>query len=182
MGLRDSAKPLSSGQSPAFVVGYISSHPDEGNTHLGVTAYLSVDQDGRPVEFLCTEAVAPGRFTQLLYGSSLAQVAREKAAGTLLVNVEQRPKWVFVNEACLLNPQPSNAVELILLRESGHFDPLPGWETHSLKIGDRQYNLTVRDTRTLAGVAQSLENLTWDPLEPFQRLHSLHEELSSPGN
>ncbi len=178
---QDNSLPL--GDRPAgLLLGYICSWHSSEKTAVGGAAYLSVDEDGRPIEFLTTEPVEPGPLTRALYGSSLVRVVLEKAVGSLLKEVRQRPVCVLVDEPDLLRPSPSAepGVQIVLLQaaDSASIEEGGGQE---IEAGGRRCRVTAAERQACEVAKNLLEKLAWDPLEPFERLRTAKEELALEG-
>lgn len=146
-----------------------------------MTAYLSIDTVGMPVEFLTTEAATPSPFTRILYGSALPLHAQEKAVGALLKEVKQLPNCVFVCEPNLLRPNPSCDIDIVLMQDAGAASSQPGLQTLEVTAGGRRCQLSTKMAQALEKAKRLLEGVTWDPLEPFERLRSAQRELDSKG-
>ncbi|GAB6185657.1 hypothetical protein [Thermopirellula anaerolimosa] len=169
------------GHRPAGLpLGYICSWHSSKKTAVGGAAYLSVDEDGRPIEFLTTAPVDPDSLTRALYGSSLVRVVLEKAVGSLLKEVRQRPVCVFVDEPDLfrLNPSAESGVQLVLLQAAEPASSEKGGG-QEIEAGGRRYRVTAAEQQAYEVAKGLLEKLAWDPLEPFERLRKAKAELAS---
>lgn len=166
-------------QNPPFV-GYISSYcNDDENAQLGVAAYLSVDGEGSPVEFLRTEAISPSPFTRILYGQVLPRHAVEKAVGALLKGLGQQPKCVFVSDEKLLRPNPASNIDMVLLQDVASTNAQTGLQFHEISVGGRSCRIAAKDAGAGERVKELLAGIVWDPLEPFERLRLAQRELDT---
>jgi hypothetical protein len=170
---------ISPDQQNPPLVGYISSWSSDENGQLGVTAYLSVDEYGMPVEFLRTDAVNPSEFTRILYGRTLGQYAHEKAAGALLKEIKQQPKCVVVDQSDLLRPNPPGMIDFILLQDAASPNTPPRLQGQEVEVAGRRCHMAASDAEVAERAKQLLEGLTWDPLEPFERLQKAQQALES---
>lgn len=177
-------KALPPGDRPAgLVLGYICSWDGGDKTSIGRAAYLSVDEEGTPIEFLTTDPVEPDSLTRALYGSSLVRVVLEKAAGSLLKEVRQLPVCVFVDEPNLLRPDPPAApgVQVVLLQAAESSRSERGAGGQEIKVGGRRCRVTAVEQQACQVAKGFLEKLAWDPLEPLERLRKAKEALAAEG-
>jgi len=175
---------LRPGERPAgLVLGYIFSWDGGDKTSIGPVAYLSVDEEGTPIEFLTTAPVEPDALTRALYGSSLVRVLLEKAVGSLLEEVRRRPVCVFVAEPNLLRPDPpaDPGVQVVLLQAAESARSEPGSGGQEIEAGGRRFRVTAIEQQACQVTKDLLEKLTWDPLEPFDRLRKAKEALTPEG-
>ena len=163
-------------QNPPFV-GYISSFCNDETAQLGVAAYLSVDGEGSPVEFLRTEAVSPSPLTRILYGQVLPRHAVEKAVGALLKGLGQQPKCVFVSDERLLRPTPASEIDMVLLQDIASTNSQTGLQFQEISVGGRSCRIAARDAGVGERVKELLAGIVWDPLEPFEHLRLRKESL-----
>jgi len=166
-----------------LLLGYICSWHGGKKTAVGGAAYLSVDEDGRPIDFLTTDPVDPDFLTRALYGSSLVRVVLETAVGSLLKEVGQRPLCVFVDEPDLLRPNPSAepGVQLVLLQAAESTSFQEGAGGQEIEAGGRRCRVTAAEQQACEVAKSLLKNLAWDPLEPFERLRKAKEKLAPEG-
>jgi hypothetical protein len=180
MTTHDQTTSVSSEQTSPFV-GYICSFSSEENTQLGVAAYLCVDEDGSPLEFLRTDQPSISDFTKILYGGALPRHALEKAVGAILKGVGQRPKCVFVSEECLLRPNPSSDLAVVLLQDAATSSPPLKCEALTIEVNGRRCQVAATKMQFAESAKELLAHLKWDPLEPFERIRSALRELKARG-
>jgi hypothetical protein len=179
MSTQETTNALSVDERSTPLVGYISSVLADDNSHLGVIAYLSIDENGKPVEFLQTRAVKPSKFTEILYGKALTLHALEKAVGAMLQNLGQRPQCVFVSESRLLRPNPPADIDIVLLQNTAEQNSQQRLESQDAEVNGHRVRIAASHAGILKNVKTLLEKITWDPLEPFERLQSAQTHLES---
>ncbi len=74
--------------------GYLLIVEDENNGYTG--GYLVISEQGRPLEFHCTETVRPSRAQEILFGSTLKEFLFSEHLGAALIDASELSVDVLV--------------------------------------------------------------------------------------
>jgi hypothetical protein len=148
------AEPAS--RSP-IIIGYLAGNGwgGEGNAPDTI-AYLSVETQARPVEFLRCQMPTVDSLTSAFHGWTLAGQLTHKTVSLILRSIQQAPDCILVNDRSLLV------------------------ESHATDLPLDFVDLQSADGTVLGAAALRVKSLVkWDLLEPFARIQAICRELDS---
>ncbi|MEW5946533.1 MAG: hypothetical protein AB1742_10080 [bacterium] len=178
---------------PEYKLAYIDTHRSERNTFIG--GVLVTDSYGLPLEFRHTDAVAPTRIEQILYGRALDRYLKaETMARCLLDDLENKPDLLIVPDEsyfALTRHYPFPLAQVGVARR----DPLPS-HGETLEVSENEILVQILSMRepvrvrvdkknapTLAAIRSILLDAgrTMDVLEPASRVQEALKHMAQEG-
>ena len=160
---------------------------EDGKAYRG--GILVVDSRGAPLEFRCTSAIRPNPVQRTLYGDSLDPYMQIELVGKpLLSAVRESFDILVVDDQWLLNIRQQCDRSVVLARRQGaEFSGASGGDRGSASLVDspsgRFDPVVVEAPEGTPGDMSSAMSVleraavTFDPLEPFQRIHLALEKV-----
>jgi hypothetical protein len=168
-----------SSESPLF--GYLTVVDDPAHGACG--GYLVINQQGRPVEFHCTAAVAPSRAQLILYGPTLrASLYGEQIGPALVAKAKSPVVVVFVNQPECMELNRHTGQQVVLISEAGspanNTDPRQLCLFPEVREGPLKFSPSVSEE--IESVLQMLAEKI-EIAEPFERIREAIFEAQQIG-
>jgi hypothetical protein len=161
--------------------GYLTVVDDPDHGACG--GYLIINQQGRPVEFHCTAAVAPSRAQQILYGPTLrASLYGEQIGPALIAKAKSPVAVVLVNQAECLELQSYSGQQVVLIAEDA--SKSSDTDFRQLLMFPELREETRSASRVVGEVCESLLKMLAESIdisEPFERIREAIYEAQQIG-
>lgn len=176
------------------VIGFLSLHEQEQTEYLG--SLLITNLAGTPLEFRCTQTIAPDAIQRSLYGTGLLEYLGVEVCGRPLIqSAKLKPKFIFIEQPFLMTLHDYVSSPIVFVREfRGEEPPSPitlkyPYQSDVVKPLQQDHNLLqiaqkdAIDAKTMEFITQL--SRTFHFVESFDRMrqavHNLQQlTLPSP--
>lgn len=151
-----------------------------------IGAILVTNNDGVPLEFRCTHAVKPTAIQRQLYGGTLQpHIGIELCGKPLLKELRNRPTIIVVKDGFLLGTRTSESEPVVLLTPASGLIETSDSTVQQARIESSLGNFeplvlfpSPHHQEDIKMASESLQNIRFDPLEPFKRIQTALSTLA----